>query len=264
MTEKFKILKSFTFKKLDFDKLLELLNNYLQTKLTESEITNKIFVEEDHIQKSVSPEIAKAIFESGKFDMIHFFIQERWGTGNSLSVFVQHHPNRLAIHHENMKPDLGRKIVDDFISALQLIDIYDSRLLKVKNKSERSYMQEALVCRNSNAMRAAVIMGWTCVMHIIYSRIEKKYKRQFIDEVKKKNSKNAKFKLKPINQLEDYQQFKDREVLEISKALFLDKGLANRLLEFLNLRNDCAHVRRWKPNEITVDAFLNEIFNNFY
>lgn len=256
---------SYTFEKLDFKKVLELTRDFVKTGLPGvKEINNSIYVKNDDVEEKVSSQEAIEVFNSGKFDRIHFYIEQKWGNGNSLNIIITQRPNRFSIIHNNLNPQSGKSIISKFVKDLKLIDIYDSRLLKIKNKAERSYMEEALVCRDSEALRAAIIMGWTCVMHRIYSKINTKFKKKFIIEIKKLHKNDKKFKLKTIVNLEDYQQFKDKEVLMISKTFFPNKGLAKRLEEFLDLRNDCAHVRDWKPTESTVDAFFDEIFSNIF
>ncbi len=256
---------TYTFEKLSFQEVLKLTQDFIKTELFGSKgIYEDINVKVGDVEDKKSPEEAEEIFNSGKFDSIHFYIREGFGNGNSLFLIIESRPKNFAIFHDNVNADAGKKIISKFVENLKLIDIYDSRLLKIKTKAGRSYMEEALVCRNSNAFRAAIIMGWTCVMHKIYSEVDAKFKRRFITEVKKLHKNDKKFKLRKITNLEDYQQFKDSESLSIYKILFPNEGLYKRLKQYLDLRNDCARVREWRPTESTVDAFFDEIFSNIF
>jgi|SRR3989344_2478387 len=251
----------FTYKKLGIDKVIELSDEFIKTELKDSRgILYGIDVKYNDEDNKLSREDTVKAYNSGEFDSIHIHV-DSWGTVNSIDLFIEKLPNRFVILQKNKDITAGKRVRENFIKNLGLIDCYDARLLTIKSKDEKSYIEEALICRNSGALRAAVIMGWTSIMHRVYSYIDRKYKAQFFTEIKKLNKNNKNFKLKKVAIIEDYQQFKDSEVLSVSKKLFLTLGLYNRLVEYLTLRNDCAHVRDWKPSESRVDSFIEEIFN---
>lgn len=255
----------FTFKKLSFQNVVDLSRDFIHTQLSEvEEVRNGLQIKYEDILDEKSVEEAEETFNNGKFEYIHFYIRQKWGYGNNLNIFIKKHPNELTILLEHIDAEVGKNIISDFIKRLDLIDIYDHRLLKIRNKAERSYMEEALVCRNSNAFRAAIIMGWNCVMHKIYSEINKKFRTEFIIEVKNFHKKNKKFRLRNITVLEDYQQFPDSEILVHYSRFFPNKGVKQILKQNLDLRNNCAHIRAWHPMASTVDSFFDEIFNIIY
>jgi hypothetical protein len=268
MEEIFNTHQAFTFNVLDIEEVLALCENFINKESDECVVSSHADISFRDIKKTIALAEIKDFFHSGEYDQIHLRVSRKLGSikwnQNQLDVFIDKKPKRLAILHENCVPILGKKLIDSFISKLDLIDIYDYRLLKIRSKDERSYLEEALICKNSGALRAAVIMAWNCVMHKIYYKIDKKYKIQFLNKISLRHEKNQKFKLQQINELEDYQQFKDREVLEICKELFLRKGLTTQLLHYLRVRNDCGHVRLWKPSELVVEAFFDEIFQSIF
>lgn len=268
MNETFDTHKTYTFKELDINKVISLTKDFINNELNGNNIDEGVFVSFGDIKKTIMLKDIEEVFSSGKYDQIHLQISQKLGIPNRsqtrLTIFIDKQPKRLSILHENDNLDSGKKLIESFVNELELIDIYDYRLIKIRSKADRSYLEEALICRNSGAFRAAVIMGWNAVMNKIYYKIDKKYKNEFTEKIKLRYQNNKNFKQKIINNLEDYQQFKDRDVLEVSKELFLGKGLATQLLHYLDMRNDCGHVRLWQPSELTVDGFFDEIFKSVF
>lgn len=267
MNETFSVEKRFTFETLDINKFISLIKDFINQELDTKEkfeLQELIIVWFEDKKRDVSLTEVKKVFQSKKFDQIALTIKERLNYETTLTIVIERQPNSFTIAHDNVNYLSGKNLYNGFVKKLKLIDVYDFRLIQIKSRAERSYMEEALICKNSGALRAAIIIGWTGVMNRIYSEIDKKHKDNFILKIKLKHKENKKFKLKTINKLEDYQQFKDRDVLEICKTLYLDKGLSNQLFHYLDMRNDCGHVRLWKPSKSTVEAFFDEIFKNMF
>ncbi len=183
----------------------------------------------------------------------------------SLFSIIKPEIKNLHLGVTSLDSNIYSKIFNDIVHKFKLKSVYDTRLLRVKNVAERDYLEEALKSKNSGAFRGAVILAWNAVMHNLYRRIENKYgKLLFLNEIKKFHKKDKKFKIRKINHLEDYQQFKDFEILEVLRKIGLDQGLTKRLREFLDLRNDCAHVRKWRPSEQLIEAFFEEILKRIF
>jgi len=277
MNKKFTKSSTFFYKNIEFDKLINECINIESQYLIDKRILHdiKINFDNEDIQFENLDELRNFFSEDNSKKIkrlwINFFdnnpMENNYQNTLSVTIIIVHHEKRFDLVVGSFDEKIANCIFNLIVNNLFLFDVYDSRLLSVSDNDERNYLEESLICKNNSANRAAIILAWTAVMHNLYTIIEICNKQGFIAEIIKRNLNNKKFKIKKISNIEDYQQFKDRDVLEIIEKINLrnlNKGLLKRLKEFLDLRNDCAHVRIWKPKKATVESFFEEIFENIF
>lgn len=155
--------------------------------------------------------------------------------------------------------ELTKSTITKVISTLNLQAVLDLLLLKVQNDDERDYLHEALLARNAGAYRGSIVIAWIAIMNHLYIKIDSD-RESFIEWYKTSHQE------KPIkiNQIEDYQQANDNQIIEfLYNRRICDQGMRNQLKHYLNVRNDCAHVRKYALTIETVNAFFSEMIKLF-
>jgi hypothetical protein len=128
-------------------------------------------------------------------------------------------------------------------------------VLKIVDKGEREYIEEAVRCLRVEAYRGAVLMGWAATMSNIHRKIEEAGLGQF-------NKKCKEFikKPRPVRQRSDLQYYRDTDILLAAERMGLfDRNVRAALERHLDLRNDCGHPGQVNPQIHVVNAFFEEI-----
>lgn len=128
-------------------------------------------------------------------------------------------------------------------------------VLGIADADERDFIEEALACLHPtvNAYRAAVIMGWSAVVHNLRNKALGKGLAALNTEVQRHYPK------KKVQKRADIEDLKDGELLVVCQGFgLLGKNTKTRLDNQLNLRNGCAHPTTVRPQIHTVKAFFEE------
>lgn len=259
---------NFAVEKVDYESICQEIDLFIRQYLSgdDREILHSISTERNGSRSAYETfdEFLKSV-PSGNFDEVEIlFYDSNQPLRLNEDIYFEILPKEKSLYLSVSLYNQGncRFAFSNIVKRLRLYEIYDVRLLLVKNKSERDYLEEALICFNNGALRASVIMGWNAVMYYIYKKIERRKngRLKFIKAIKKKRKKIYK-----INKLEDYQNYKDSDVLEeLANLNLFDSGTRVQLKQYLDLRNRCAHVKIWKPPQPLVEAFFDDIFNNIF
>jgi hypothetical protein len=131
-----------------------------------------------------------------------------------------------------------------------------SRLSRsVDDEKVRDYVNEAIKCLQVGARRAAVVFLWSGVVHEIRERLWSKTSSKEIETALLTRSPKARFRKK-----DDFSLIKDRVLIEISGEFSVfDKSERKRLIEALDLRNDCGHPVKYKPGEKKVSSLIEDV-----
>lgn len=125
----------------------------------------------------------------------------------------------------------------------------------LENDVARDYVDEAIACLRAGARRAAVVFLWAGVVHEIRERVWGAATKKEIEAALQARNPKARFRKK-----DDFSQVKDSALIEISGELSIfDKSERKRLIEALNLRNDCGHPVKYKPGEKKVSSFIEDV-----
>ncbi len=128
-------------------------------------------------------------------------------------------------------------------------------VLKIVDKDEREYIEEALRCLRVEAYRGAVLMGWAATMSNIHRKIEEAGLGQFNKECKEFIKKP-----RPVRLRSDLQYYRDTDILLAAERMGLfDRNVRAALERHLDLRNDCGHPGQVNPQIHVVNAFFEEI-----
>lgn len=124
----------------------------------------------------------------------------------------------------------------------------------LKDETVRDYVDEAIKCLQVGARRAAVVFLWSGAVHEIRERVWKKGQRQVEEALQRRNPK-ARFRRK-----DDFSFVKDSTLIELTGDLAIfDKSQRKRLMEGLDLRNDCGHPVKYRPGEKKVSSFVEDL-----
>jgi hypothetical protein len=158
--------------------------------------------------------------------------------------------------------DSGAKRVEELLGIKTSVSVakHDAGTLKallprIADVQSRLFCQEAVICLEAGALRAAVVFTWTGAVGILRAKA-------WAAGVPAVNRAALKFdpKARTIAKLEDFAYVKDSQLLLILQQLGqLDKGERATLEEALNLRNRCSHPTKYIPGEKKVSSFLEDL-----
>ena len=132
---------------------------------------------------------------------------------------------------------------------------------KLSSPIEKEYLEEALLCFTAGAFRAAILMTWNVAFSHLCNLIFDKHITAFNAQLATTFAKSPK---KPVLKLDDFQDLKEFDVLQIARSSRLITNAEHHLLqEKLNKRNAAAHPSGIKIAPHTADAFIIDILENF-
>jgi hypothetical protein len=125
----------------------------------------------------------------------------------------------------------------------------------VENEAVRGYIQEAILCLQVGAFRAAIVFLWTGAVATLREEVWKQKSNKEIQSALQAHRQNAKFRKK-----EDFAYVQDSELLQIAFDLSLiDKTEKGMLSQNLDLRNGCGHPTKFNPREKKTSSFIEDV-----
>jgi len=130
------------------------------------------------------------------------------------------------------------------------------RLAKsVRDDSVQDYIEESIKCLRAGALRASVVFLWSGAIHTIREAVWKGSSNKQIDAALKNHNQRAKFTKKG-----DFEYINDALLLEATVDLgTFDRSEKKRLVEALDLRNDCGHPVKYRAREKKVSSFIEDV-----
>jgi hypothetical protein len=126
---------------------------------------------------------------------------------------------------------------------------------KITDDIVRAYVDEAILCLNVGALRAAVVFLWSGAMRTLHEAAWVKGSRTVNDAIKRQDP-----KAREVKKVEDFAYIKDRKFLDATPDMgLLDKGQKDTLVEALDLRNRCGHPTKYKPGPAKVRSFIEDV-----
>lgn len=135
---------------------------------------------------------------------------------------------------------------------------------KIPDLAERTYLNEALICYEHGAFRAAVVMTWNLAYHHLCDFVLKKRLTDFNERWYKKLPGQHKNSRKGIAVMDDFmEELKESEVISICK----DEGIITKDIwkimdEKLGRRNSAAHASSVSIDQLQADAFIDDLVKN--
>ena len=167
---------------------------------------------------------------------------------------------RLAIAtRDDLKRTLGVRSSSATTTALLA-----SLIPRVNDPVQRVFLEEALICFNNGAYRAAVVMAWNLAYAHLCDRVLAipTYANDFNTQKVKAFSKRPN-----VTKRADFEDYKESEVIEICRgARIVDTSVHKILNEKLGKRNTAAHpssvvVTAVTAEEVIVDLVENVVLN---
>jgi hypothetical protein len=134
-------------------------------------------------------------------------------------------------------------------------------LSRVSDERERDYVEEALSCLNPevSAYRAAIVLGWSATMWNLRKKLDRKGLAAFNAAFAQKFPKSRR---PPVQVVEDFEEYRDFEILQVAEALnVVSKATHKVLRQHLEIRNNSGHPTDYKPEIHRVKTFFEEIIN---
>jgi hypothetical protein len=133
---------------------------------------------------------------------------------------------------------------------------------KVPNLSEKTFLDEALKCYRAQAFRACIVMTWNLAYNHLLNWLLADASRlaQFNVTIVKRNSKKAGLK---IAKYDDFEELKEREVIDIASSAGLYNSSVYKILkDKLDRRNIAAHPSNVVVTQPQADDTITDLVNN--
>lgn len=155
----------------------------------------------------------------------------------------------------------GRNYVEAEIigTAIPVREVGMAHVLQAVSGDVRSYVEEAVVCLEANALRAAVVFLWVGAIRHLQEAIVALPESEVTRAFRREDA-----KAKPIRSVDDCTKYKDRTLLLVAEHLgIIDRSQRNALTDrCLGLRNKCGHPSRHTLGAQMVRGYIEEVVLN--
>jgi hypothetical protein len=158
----------------------------------------------------------------------------------------------------NYEDEIKLNIVEDNL-VKDLSILLRDLLSKVTNNEENNFLEEAIKSFEIGAYRSAIIMTWILTIDHLYTYILSYKKQEFINSLKKINSKIS------IYCKDDFSEIKESQFIEICRNAQIISNDTRKILDYkLGIRNTFAHpsttvLTKNKALEFIEDLIVNVI-----
>jgi hypothetical protein len=126
---------------------------------------------------------------------------------------------------------------------------------KISDEVIRGYVDEAILCLEVGALRAAIVFLWTAAIRDLHEQALKKNLATVNAAIAKRDPKAP-----AVKKLEDFAYVKDRVFLDATPDMsLLDKGQKGTMVDALDLRNKCGHPTKYKPGINKARSFIEDV-----
>jgi hypothetical protein len=157
--------------------------------------------------------------------------------------------------------DSGEKYVRSVVdiparsAALQDVATLQSLVGKIKDDIVRGFIEEAVLCLQADALRAAIVFLWSGAIRILHEAALAKGEAAVNAAILKQDP-----KARQVKKIEDFAWVKDRTFLDACTDIgILDKGQKDTMVEALNLRNKCGHPTKYRPGANKARSFIEDV-----
>lgn len=135
---------------------------------------------------------------------------------------------------------------------------------KVPSLAERTYLNEALVCFEHTAFRAATVMAWNLAYHHLCDYVLKHHLANFNKKWPDVFPGHHKRRTKHIGTIDDFnRELKESEMIDIcNSANIITKDIHRILSEKLGRRNSAAHPSNVDIGRLQTEAFIDDLVRN--
>lgn len=133
-------------------------------------------------------------------------------------------------------------------------------LTKIKDTNTKNFVEDAIVCFESNSYRAAVVLSWVGAVSVLYDYVKNNKLNEFNTEALRRDSKWRIAKTK-----DDLSRMKEYDFLQVLVAISLiGKNVKDELEICLKLRNGCGHPNSLKIGELRVSSHIETLVLNVF
>jgi hypothetical protein len=135
---------------------------------------------------------------------------------------------------------------------------------QIPDLAERTYLDEALICYENGAFRAAIVMTWNLAYHHLCDYVIKHKLAEFNARWTFKYPGQHKNATKTIAVIDDFMaELKEAEMITICKdAGIITKDVWKIMDEKLGKRNSAAHASSVAIGQLQTDAFIDDLVKN--
>lgn len=157
----------------------------------------------------------------------------------------------LVISKPTERAEILKEVSDSLHALLATIPVAE----------ERDYIEEAISCLSplNNALRAAVVLAWQGVIHNLRRKVDQRGPGGYTEFTNYLQA--AKIKAKAVASLNDFEDVKDVDMLDVCEKMDIIKGksVKSQLDHWLTFRNGCGHPSNVKPGINVVKAYFEQI-----
>ena len=125
----------------------------------------------------------------------------------------------------------------------------------VPDANARGFIEEAILCLQVGALRAAVVFLWSGAIRTLHNDAWAQGAATVNAAIQKHDP-----RAKPLKKEDDFSAVKDAVFLKALEDLgVVDKGEKTTLEEALNLRNRCGHPTNYKPGIKKASSFVEDV-----
>ncbi|MDO9485390.1 MAG: hypothetical protein Q7K25_04945 [Actinomycetota bacterium] len=148
----------------------------------------------------------------------------------------------------------------DELEVVNDISTLASLATQISDPIVRGYVEEALLCLQAGALRAAVVFMWSGAIRTIQESCLAQGAGTLNAAIAKHDP-----KAKSIAKIEDFAAIKDVTTLIAARELgLIDKGEWQTLGENLSLRNRCGHPTKYTPGVKKTSGFVEDVVGIVY
>jgi site-specific recombinase XerD len=130
------------------------------------------------------------------------------------------------------------------------------KVLQLSNEDEKEYLLEAIQCFETNALRAGIVLTWIAAIRNLQNKLLKHHSLHSINVAIQKHVRDP----KPIRSIADFSYILEGVQLKAACDLGeIDKNEKIVLEGCLDLRNNCGHPGKYRPEEFKALAFLEDL-----
>jgi hypothetical protein len=154
---------------------------------------------------------------------------------------------RYCVDELNLSPPLTTVAHDVSVLAAVARNISDDDI--------RAYVEEAIKCLETGALRAAIVFLWTGAIRQLQERAIENGLKPLNDALAKQDPTG-----RVVKTVDDFAYVKDRTFLDATPRIgILDKGEKDTMVDALGLRNRCGHPTKYRPGESRTKGFIEDV-----
>lgn len=136
-----------------------------------------------------------------------------------------------------------------------------SLLIKVGDKNENAFLEEAILCYESSCKRAAIVLVWLLAVDHIQKYIYKKERAAF-NVVLLKNT-DKRIKISEITKYDDFSEIPEGKFIEFCRSAKIISNDVRKILDQkLGTRNTAAHPASVSISDVKTADFIIDLVEN--